>query len=137
VGFTEPDRRAGKSREQRKLDDVLRIVPFARAERSSRNRVRSLDQVTALGGVPESGPPGASATAVCTLEGGRECVAIRTQDQEIFGQIILPVAVDVLDLERNLTGVRIPLMPTAALALTAHNLNDVTTQSLVEIRPHG
>jgi hypothetical protein len=68
-------------------------------------------------GVSQAGASRSSATTIRALEGRSERMTIRTQDHEVLGQIVLPVAVNVLNLERNLTRMRIAFVPAATLTL--------------------
>jgi hypothetical protein len=50
-----------------------------------------------------------------------------------LGQIVLPIAIDMLNLERHVARERVFLVPAAALTLSADDLYDVTAQGLVEV----
>jgi hypothetical protein len=62
-------------------------------------------------------------------------VAIRTKDANIVRSVVLPIAVNMLDLERDETCMRIALAPTAALTFFSNGLNDVPTNGAVEVEP--
>jgi hypothetical protein len=69
----------------------------------------------------------ASAT-VRAFECSGQRVAIRTKDDQVFRRVVPPVAVDVLDLERQTPRIGVSLAPAAPLAAPAGCRNQVFAQ---------
>jgi hypothetical protein len=61
-------------------------------------------------------------------------VAIGAKHADIVGSIILPISVDVLDLERHPASKRIAFIPTATLAFIAGCFDDVASDRAVEVK---
>lgn len=68
-----------------------------------------------------------SSSSVCALIGSRERVAVWAQNDEILRRVIAPVAVDVLDLERQASGVGVFLAPAAALAASTRSREQMSS----------
>jgi hypothetical protein len=60
-------------------------------------------------------------------------VAIRAQDADVIGRIILPIAVDVLDFKGHLASKWVAFIPTAALTFLSDCLNNVASHRTVEV----
>jgi hypothetical protein len=61
-------------------------------------------------------------------------MAVRAQKSDVFRTVVCPIAIDVLDLEWDAPGVRIPLTPSALLAFFARGVDDVLPNNPVEIQ---
>jgi len=61
-------------------------------------------------------------------------MAVGAKHADIVGRIILPITVDVLDLERHSAGKRIAFIPAATLAFLAGCFDDVPSDRAVEVK---
>ena len=61
-------------------------------------------------------------------------MAVGAEHADVVGSIVLPISVDVLDLERYAASERIALIPAAALAFLANCFDDVTAYRTVEVK---
>jgi hypothetical protein len=60
-------------------------------------------------------------------------MAVGAQHADVVGSVVLPISVDMLDLERHPSRKGIAFIPTAALAFFASCLDDVAADRAVEI----